>query len=314
MRYDGNEPYKAWKSRAREKLSELLGFPFSPCEDQFQITEEKEYEAYQKIRFKFQSEESYFVPCCLLIPKGEPRPLAICIQGHSTGMHISFGEEIYHDDAELIKGGRDFALQAVKEGYCALVLEQRYMGTCGSLDDGAPLCARRNASLPALLLGRTAIGERVWDIQRLLDVITRYFSDRIDMKRILCMGNSGGGTSAFYAACMDDRIKLAMPSCAVCEFEDSIIPLHHCSCNYIPSIRKYFEMGDLACLIADRALIIVCGVHDPDFPLTGVLRSYERAHSIFKINGRENCCVLIQGPEGHRFYPDLAWPIVKKLL
>lgn len=46
--------------------------------------------------------------------------------------------------------------RAVQEGYCAVVLEQRYiMGSCGQLKDGAPLCARRNTALPALLLGRT---------------------------------------------------------------------------------------------------------------------------------------------------------------
>ena len=43
--------------------------------------------------------------------------------------------------------------RAVQEGYCAVVLEQRYMGSCGQLKDGAPLCARRNTALPALLYG-----------------------------------------------------------------------------------------------------------------------------------------------------------------
>ncbi len=89
------------------------------------------------------------------------------------------------------------------------------MGACGSIHDGAPLCARRNAALPALLLGRTAIGERVWDVMRSLDAVERHFSDRVDLTNILCTGNSGGGTTAFYAACIDDRIRVVMPSCAV---------------------------------------------------------------------------------------------------
>lgn len=314
MRYDGKKTYDEWKTEAREKLSELLGLPFAPCEDSFEILSEKNCNGYRQIDFHFQSEKDYFVPCSLLIPKGEAKPLAICLQGHSTGMHISAGETRYEGDRDLISGGRDFALQAIREGYCALVLEQRYMGACGSLRDGAPLCARRNAALPALLLGRTAIGERAWDVQRAIDVVEKYFAEYADTERILCMGNSGGGTVTFYVSCMDDRIKVAVPSCSVCEFEDSIIPFHHCCCNYIHGIRKYFEMGDLAGLIADRALVIVCGIKDPDFPLHGVEKSYHRAKSVFAANGREECCVLIKGSEGHRFYPEEAWPAANQLL
>ena len=313
MRYDGQEPFSAWKARAREKLSDLLGLPLIHCEDAWEILSEKQKDGYRQIDFHFQSEKGFFVPCSLLIPNGAPRPLAICIQGHSTGMHISCGETKFRGDDGLVAGGRDFALQALKEGYSALILEQRYMGACGSLDDGAPLCARRNAALPALLLGRTAIGERVWDVQRAIDVTEKYFSDSVDTENILCMGNSGGGTTTFYASCLDDRIRISMPSCSVCEFEDSVIPFYHCGCNYIPGIRRYFEMGDLASLMADRALVIVCGVKDPDFPLHGVIKSYERAHKVFETNGREEYCVLIQGGEGHRFYPEESWPVANRL-
>jgi len=286
--------------------------PFEPCEDALTVLSEKRGEGYRQIRFRFQSEKDYFVPCALLISDGAPKPLAVCLQGHSTGMHISCAEERFEGDGDLIRGGRDFALQALASGYSALILEQRYMGACGNVK-GAPLCARRNAALPSLLLGRTAIGERVWDVQRAIDAVQKYFSDVVDTENVLCMGNSGGGTVTFYASCMDDRIKVSMPSCSVCEFEDSIIPFHHCGCNYIPGIRKYFEMGDLACLTADRALIIVCGVKDRDFPHYGVVKSYERAREAFRLNGREDCCVLIEGREGHRFYPEESWPAAQRL-
>ena len=213
-----------------------------------------------------------------------------------------------------IAGGRNFAERAIQEGYCAAVLEQRYMGVCGQNETGAPMCARKNAALPSLLIGRTAIGERTWDVQRLIDVLERHFGEYYDPERVVCMGNSGGGTTTFYAACMDDRIKLAMPSCSVCEFEDSIVPWHHCCCNYVPGIRKYFEMGDMACMIADRKLVIVCGVLDPDFPVVGVEKSYVRAKAVFEKLGRDDLCHLVKGSAGHQFYPDDAWPIANSLI
>lgn len=73
-------------------------------------------------------------------------------------------------------------------------------------------------------------------------------------------------------------------------------------------------MGDLACLTADRAIVIVCGVKDPDFPLHGVVKSYERARAVFERNGRGDRCVLIKGSEGHRFYPEQAWPVANRLI
>lgn len=316
LRYDGKEDYDIWRQRALTKLYELLGLPFDICDDLFEIITQEDDGACVRTDFIFQSEEGYFVPGAFMVPKGEKvrRPLAICMQGHSTGMHISFGTEKFPGDDKLIAGGRDFAKRALEEGYCAVVLEQRYMGLSGQNEKGQPLCYHKNAALPTLLLGRSAIGERVWDVQRLIDVVEKYFSEYVDREQIVCMGNSGGGTVTFYAACVDDRIKLAMPSCSVCEFEDSIVPIHHCCCNYIPGIRKCFEMGDLAGLIATRNLVIVCGIQDPIFPIAGVEKSYERARGVFRHLGQEKNCRIVKGPAGHQFYPDLAWPVANELI
>ena len=316
MRFDGIEDYAIWKMRARNKLYELLGLPLDVCDDLFEITEEEDCGDTRRIHFTFQSEEGYFVPGTFLLPKQAdfPLPLTVCAMGHYTGMHISYGVAKYPEDVQHISNGGDFLIRAVKEGCCAVVIESRYMGVCGQTETGSPSCCSKNAALPSLLLGRTAIGERVWDVQRLLDVMEKYFSQYIDKEKIICMGNSGGGVITYYASCVDDRIKLSMPSCSVCEFEESIVPLHHCCCNYIPGIRKYFEMGDMGGLIADRKLVIVCGVQDPEFPIWGVEKSYERAREVFVHLGKERDCCLVKGEAGHQFYPDLAWPVVKKML
>lgn len=309
MRYDDSESFEAWQMLASQKLKELLGLPLIKCEDKFSIDFVKESEEYTETRFYFQSEEGYFVPCHLLVPKGiEGRiPVVICLQGHSTGMHISLGRIKYsNDDIRLKDGGRDIAIRAIQEGYCALVIEQRNFGECGGTEKG-PDCYK--SSVTALLIGRTTIGERVWDVQTAIDVIGKYFP-QVDMDNIICMGNSGGGTTAFYTACLDPRIKYVMPSCAVCTYEDSIAAVFHCSCNYVPNIRNHFEMGDLAGLIAPRPFVIVCGKEDNIFPLHGVLKTFELCKSLYKAAGAENNCALVIGEGGHQFYPDLAWPVM----
>ncbi|NLC43007.1 MAG: hypothetical protein GX783_01860 [Clostridiales bacterium] len=313
MRFDGSEPFEDWQVRATQKLNNLLGLPFIKCDDKLSVEYTKENEDYTEIRFFFQSEEGYFVPCHLLIPKGSeaPKPVTICLQGHSTGMHISLGRPKYENDEETIKGGdRDFAIRAVKEGYCALVIEQRNFGERGGTEQG-PDCY--NSSMTALLIGRTTIGERVWDVQRAIDVMEKHFP-QTDTNEIICMGNSGGGTAAFYAACLEPRIKYSMPSCAVCTYEDSIAAMRHCSCNHVPNIRKYFEMGDLAGLIAPRHFVLVCGKDDKIFPLDGVEKTFELTKSLYKTAGVEDRCVLVVGEEGHRFYADQSWPIMNRFV
>lgn len=318
MRYDGKEDFFEWQKKARKKLEELLGLPFEMCEDdKFQIVAELQMKEYKHLEFCFQSEEGYFVSGDLLIPEGllGPVPGVICLQGHSTGKHISVGVSKFAGDTESIAGGRDFAIRAVREGFCAIALEQRYMGSAGQdTAKGTPSCVSNNESTAALLLGRTAIGERVWDVSRLIDVIEKHFAAYIDPKRIICMGNSGGGTAAFYASCMDQRICLSMPSCAVCTYEDSIMAMAHCACNFIPGIRKYFDMGDLAGLIAPRPFVMVNGEKDPIFPIHGVKKTEEIVKRIYRHLEKEERYCLVLGKEGHRFYPDEAWPVAKALL
>ena len=316
MAYTDEVCLEAWQQAAREKLSELLCLPFPDCDSDFKITKEEQKENYTSIAFEFQSEPGYYVPCTLLVPAGVTKPIpgVICLQGHSTGAHISLGVPKFERDPIAIAGGRDFAVRAVEEGFCAIAIEQRYMGALGQNEEGRPSCFLSNSPAGSFLLGRTAIGERVWDIHRLIDVIEEHFTTYIDAKRIICMGNSGGGTATFYASCYDERIKLSIPSCAVCTYEESVMAMKHCICNLVPGIRKYFNMGDLGCLIAPRALIVVCGDEDNIFPLPGVKKSYEIIKKAYRKAGKEHLCHLVIGEGGHRFYPDDTWPIAKKLI
>lgn len=316
MVFNKNMPLDEWQKEAREKVKELLGLPLTPCDDVFIIQNEEKREGYGKLDFTFQSEPGYEVGCSLLVPEGitEPKPVVICLQGHSSGKHISEGEPFFAGDQEDIDGGRDFAVQAVRNGYCAIALEQRYMGFTGSTDSGEPSCLADNTSMATLLMGRTAIGERVWDVQRLIDIIEKYLTQYIEPSKIICLGNSGGGTTTFYAACVDERIGMCVPSCAVCTYEESIMAMYHCPCNFVPNIRKYFNMGDLGCLIAPRPIIVVCGIEDPIFPVQGVEKSYNIMREAYESIGKEALCYLVKGNGGHQFYPDEVWPIIRKII
>lgn len=315
MRWDGVTPIDEHRAACTEKLRELLGMDtFEKCEPVFSVTEDGSLNGNRHIHFTLQTEEGYFTHCDLLLPSeiNGKLPLCVCLQGHSTGAHISLGIPKYEGDEETISGGdRDFCIRAVKEGYAALAIDQRAFGLCGGTEKG-PACDR--PAVTALLLGRTLIGERVWDVMRVLDAIETHFSDIITLKGSVLMGNSGGGTATYYTACLEHRFDGFMPSCAVCTYRDSIIDLHHCVCNYVPNIARYFDMGDLAVMIAPKKLVVVCGENDPIFPLFGVKETFDIIKTLYTACMMPDSCSIVIGKGGHRFYADDGWHEMKKLL
>lgn len=307
LAFDGSIPLTEWKVRAREKLTELLGLPFQKCDPDFEIEYKKEFDEFTEYRFTVQTETDYYVPCHLLIPKGVkiPTPLTIDLMGHGGGMHLALGRAKTEADEKSLSewSHRAMALRAISEKRCALVIEARSFGEA-SVNGYGTSCTE--AAKIAIIMGRTTIGERVWDVMRVLDAVESNFSE-VDMQGIVCTGNSGGGTATYYLAALDERIAYAAPCCSVCTYADSIAAIEHCLCNHIPSIRKHFEMGDLAGLIAPRKLIVAAGKRDTIFPIDGVKGAYKQIEFIYKsANCAENCALVI-GDNGHYNYADLIW-------
>ena len=312
LRIKEGQDFWKWQQVAREKLRELLGLDlFTPCDPQLEICWEKEENGVREIRFTFESEAGYRVPCHLLLPPNpDPTPV-ICLQGHSTGMHVSLGRVKLEEDKETIEHENNYAVQAVNRGFAAIAMEQRYMGEVSGVEDGR--ACLHNRALPALLAGKCAIGQRVWDVMRLIDVLESSFSQYFSVENLVCMGNSGGGTAAFYAACMDQRIATAIVCCAFCTFADSIAAMPHCACNYIPGIARWFDMGDLSGLIAPRKLLAAAGREDGIFPLDGVRESFAITQSLFRKAGCPENCRLLVGEGGHRFYAGQTWALYDEM-
>ena len=310
LSYDECIDYTKWKDGVKEKFIQLLGIQSiernaTPLKMEVELDEQRDL--YRIIRFVFESEVDSWVPCYLLIPnQGQKKyPLAICLQGHSSGFHLSIGENKFPEDKHY-QPRASLALQAIKEGYCALCVEQRALG------ERRPEFPAFNcgfAACNAFMLGRTLVGERVWDISRAIDLMSNF--SEVDMEKIMITGNSGGGTTSYYAACYDERIGLSVPSCSFCPYESSTMKVLHCACNCIPKAYEYFDMQDLACLIAPRKLLIIAGKQDDIFPIEGVRSGYETVKNIYKQCGVENNCDLIETPQGHWWCEDIVWLAIK---
>lgn len=323
LTFNKRKNYSKWKKEIKEKFIELTGLDdiaLNACEPELDIESDEMKDGYREIKFTFYSEVGSVVPCYLLIPdlKKEKYPVVITLQGHTPGYHVSMNIQKFEEDKKYLPHNA-CAIQAVKEGYVALAIEQRGRGIRSAentpfrrvyLDKMVNRCYYE--AITGILMGRTLLGERCWDVSRAIDVLSNF--PECDLDKIAITGNSGGGTASYYATCYDERIKICIPSSSFCPFKESIFRFYHCSCNYIPHAYKYFDMQDVSCLIAPRPLTIVAGQLDPSFLIEGVHRGYETVKGVYEKAGAKDNCSLVIMPLGHWWDPTVIWPEMKKAM
>ena len=316
MSFDGGDVAE-WQANLRPIVRSLVGMPSG---DRIALNPHTLWKrahphgSIEKIVFHSEPGSDIVGFLCLPANATPPYPFFICVQGHTTGAHHSIAVE--RDDNSIpmeIAGDRDFGLQCMERGIAALCIEQRSFGERRELvQEQVSTHGCHDAAMHALMLGRTLIGERVFDVDRGLDYLES--RDDVDWSRIGIMGNSGGGTISLFSAALLPRIKFAMPSCYFCTFRDSLMSIYHCSDNYVPGLLNYAEMADVMGLFAPRPVVLVCGAEDTIFPVDATRRAFSDLQDIYRAAGAPDRCHLIVGPGGHRFYADDAWPVMLKEL
>ncbi|MDE2815827.1 MAG: alpha/beta hydrolase, partial [Chloroflexota bacterium] len=182
----------------------------------------------------------------------------------------------------MCRCNHDYGRQLAQQGFLVFAPEQRGFGERRELEDVAQAPGQsscRQASMNAMLLGRTMVGMRVWDVMRVIDYVRQTGLAKADT--LACVGLSGGGTVTTFATAMDPRITTAVISGYFCTWQWSIMAMRHCEDNYIPGIVQHAEMADIGALIAPRPLLIEAGTEDPIFPLPGVHDAYNKLAKVY---------------------------------
>ncbi len=313
---------RAWQRAFRPELARLLGLDAIAARGAPPLTADmvgaEEQPDHVREEWRLETEPWFHLPFYLLRPRDATgkRPLVLTPHGHGelakkTYVGIWEGEE---DRRKLAEGERDIALQAVREGCLAIAPDMRAFADLRRREEREKRANNscRTLQMHALLFGRTLIGERVWDIGRLIDWATR--RDDVDAGKIVITGNSGGGTVSLFAGALDERIAVSVPGSYFCTFKDSIGSIYHCECNYVPGLLRDAEMADVAGLIAPRPFLAVAGRQDPIFPIAAVEASFARLREIYRVFGAADRCRLSIGEGGHRYYKRDVWPFVREAL
>ena len=322
--FNGDRVLGEWQKEARSALLKMTGLArmrrdlssFRPV-----VTEGTAVEvggAYHRSLCKIETEPGISIPFYLLVPKSPERnlrfPLFLCPHGHDRlGLHSYAG--VFRDDAhrEKILGRQgNIAELAVRRGFVALVPATRGLADEVLVPDpkgrhGNRPC--RAQLMHCLVAGRTPVGERVWDMQCLLDWAESHPS--VDKSRIVMSGNSGGGVVTAYTAALDERVRVAVPGCSFTSVASPEEFIFHCDCCMVPGLRDWGDWSDLGGLVAPRRLLLVHGVKDGLHSRKAVEATAALVEKIFAATGVPDHFDLRWGQEGHRFYPELMWSFIE---
>ena len=303
-----------WQDRARRKLAELMGYarraaPPRPTA----AAAEPLPGGLRRQAFYLESGPRSHVPVNVVWAEefaGERRPVMLCLQGHTSGAHISWGEMRVSMDPVRIARGADYALQAVGHGYVAVCIEQRCFG-----ERREQRVEHRwehpcvDAANRALLLGRTLLAERAIDVSSVLDWLeTAAAGPALDGGRIHAMGNSAGGECALYAAALDSRISAVIASGCVGRFRATSGRRKTCPDTVVPGVLNWLEYDDVIALCAPRVVLAVSGANDHIYPFAEAEACVNGAAAVYRAMGASENLDAVRGAGGHRFYPEIAWP------
>jgi dienelactone hydrolase len=306
----------AWQKRLRRKLVELLGgFPQTRCPLRAETVESRQLPDYRQEKVVFQSRPDLSVFAYFLVPKsGSVLPAVICLPGHGRGCDPVAGiDENGNPDTTDKEYQHSFGAQAARQGFAALVIEQLGFGCRrdpGARKKGASTSSCQPAAGAALLLGQTMAAWRSWDVMRAIDyLVTR---PEVDAGRIACMGISGGGTVALYAAALEPRIRAAVLSGSFARFRDCIFSISHCIDNYVPDILHWAEMSDVAGLIAPRPVFVESGERDDIFPVDSARAAVAELRRVYALFGSEDRLGHEVFPRVHSFWGQGAFAFLKQ--
>lgn len=317
------EEFAQWRLRARPAARALIGLTRMERELRghcplIELEDEEQLDGFTRRLGRIETEPGWQVEFWMLRPDGDgPFPLAVMPHGHEARGHDTYAG-VHGGDERRIRRieelDADVAMQAVERGFLALAVNTRgFEANCipdlNERHDGRDC---HSELIHALLAGRTAIGERVWDLERVIDWATHL--PEVDGGRVLMTGNSGGGMATTWAAACDERVTVAVPSCSFATFVGENGIAHHCDCNAVPGAYRFGEFSDVAGLIAPRHQLIVNGAEDTLFPKREVERAVEGVQVIYDAAGVPDRFEHRWGPEGHRFYADLMWPWIEDAL
>ncbi|MCM8820799.1 MAG: acetylxylan esterase [Candidatus Omnitrophica bacterium] len=250
----------------------------------------------------FESRPQFFITANLYLPDKlkdkAPGVLVPC-------GHITVESKAYSQYQEV-------CIRLVKSGFVVLIYDPISQGERDQYyslyDEKEPL--RENSCYAHNMMGKQLelIGEffgdwRVWDGIRALDYLLS--RDEVDKENIGITGNSGGGTLTTWLWALDDRLKIAAPSCFITTFLANIE-------NELPSDNEQCPPGVIAAgleqadffIVGAPKPVLLLGQRYDFFDTRGLVETYTDIKNFYRIYRAEDNVKMFIGNNIHGYFPD----------
>lgn len=305
-----------WRIRASAKMRDLLGETPDSVQLAAETVESVDMGGYVREKVVFDADAWSSVPGYILIPKGlqSPAPALLCLHGHGPGKDVVAGvttpdERCTEDDKRrsIERHNYDYARQFAERGYVTFTFDFRCFGERSDPDVSFPNRDRCNVQfIRGALLGINLLALNTHDTSRAIDYLDQ--RPEVDPDRIGCVGLSFGGTMTMWATAVDKRIKAAVISGYLCEFESFAVNMaNFCGSQFVPNLRRYFDVCDIAALIAPRPLLIESGIQDDGFPVDSARRAFCRLKRAYRAWGQPDRLAHDLFDGGHVFHGAKAY-------
>src|SRR5688572_23593237 len=265
------EDWKVQRPRLLREMRYMLGLDPLPDRTPLQarITGVLDRPEYRIEKLVFQSLPGLYVTGNFYLPKKPAPPFAAVLYVCGHNPH-PLGAKYYYQDR---------AIWFAEHGTACLVLDTLEFGEVPGVHHGL----HDLNTWTWQSRGYIPTGVEVWNAIRAVDYLeTR---PEIDRTRIGMTGISGGGSTTWFTAAVDDRIAAAAPICSTYTFGSQAahwVAAGQCDCIYFNN-TFLVDFPVVAALIAPRPLLICSGRKDGDFPPDGYREVYRRAKKVFDL-------------------------------
>ena len=305
---------QSWEKRKvelRKKLWRLLGDLPELFTPKVTIEEKRSRNGYEKERFTFDNGAGDTVYGYVLIPSGHKgRGPAILYHHYHGGKYQQGKEEVISKAFSKLDFATGEAL--AREGYVVLCIdayafgERRFQGPAGKNEEGD----RTESALFKTFLweGRTLWGMMVRDDLLALNYLVS--RPEVEARRIAAMGMSMGSTRTWWAAALDERIKVAVSVCCLTRYQNLIAHgevAQHGIYYYVPDmLKEKIDTESIIGLIAPRAHLTLTGDKDCGSPADGVRIINAFEEYLYKLYERaENFRGVLYEGVGHEYTPEM---------
>lgn len=288
------------QTELRQKLLQMIGgLPAVKTDLHAKVTGRIQMNGFSIEKVIFQSLPGVYVTALVYVPDDHTKkhPGVLVPAGHATDGKVHY---------------QALSQRLAERGYVVISWDPVGQGERSQFWDAAAGKSRYNLICGehavmgnlAYLAGANLARWEIWDGIRAVDYLLS--RPEVDGERISIIGTSGGGFQATLIAALDERIKVAVPSCYITALPMRISNRIFADPDSDPEqdlfglISNGIDHPGLLLLLYPRPVMVAAAVLD-FFPIEGTRKTVREVGILYDRFGRGDRIALVEGYHGHQF-------------